>query len=574
MKYILKIISVLLSIGLSLTLYAQKVQKIKNSDDYENAKYDLEQCFENRSFDIIIQVLGKKELDENLSMRDYYLLARAYAGIEKYSNGYTLSVQMMKKCKVNKDTVNYLVAYNLLVENLTDMGKVQEAISYCENAESLFRIQDSLAFQRLCFKCGVIYYYNKEHKKAYEIYNKITKKEYRELPVYIGNYGLILTGLEKWEEAIENYKQSITTNRKINDIDDLNITFSNIALNYIKLQKWNLAKKYLDSARFSFTEKSQIRGYKTLNENYFLLYKYQGKLDTAAEYLQRVHDWNEEIFRQKINEKMYSLENSTTREKNLKKKVKTIDDELITSQKQKLWGAVILLLIILVLLSLVFFFAYNRMKVAHENVLIEQKLLRSQITPHFMFNSLSILQGMILNNESKVSVRYLSKFSKLLRIILENSREKLVPIQKELEALQNYVDLQNMGETHSFEYILKNNLEDHKLLVPPMLIQPFVENAIIHGFKEPIQNPLIKIELSFQENKLMCIIKDNGIGIDHTASKIQNNKQSLATKITSERLSILSKKFKTPSSLQVENRKIYNEKGTQVTLILPYILEK
>ncbi|WP_282087493.1 tetratricopeptide repeat-containing sensor histidine kinase [Aquimarina algiphila] len=553
-------------------------QELKNVENlFEDKNYeDVEQFFKERDYDKVINILGKKEVDSKLSMREYYLLARSYARIGQYSNGYTLAIQMYEKSSAKKDTANLVIAYNLRVENLTDMSKVKEGVRLCDEAGTVFRVQDSIELQKLCFKCGVLYYYDKDYDKAYDTYNKITKKEYRKLPVFTGNYGLVLMGLKKWDEAIVNFKNALKYKYESKDVKEINITLSNIGLAYIKQKKWKEAKVFLDSAHRSFTLESQIRGHKTLNENYFLLYKGQKKIDTALEYLERINDWNEEIFREKINEKIYSLENSNKREHILKKKVKVIDDELITSQKQKLWGAVILLFIILVLLSIVFIFAYNRIRTAHENILTEQKLLRSQMTPHFIFNSLSVLQGMILNNEEKKAVLYLSKFSKLLRLILESSREKLVYIQEELEALQNYMDLQNMGSKNSFKYTLQldDNIQEIGLLIPPMLIQPFVENAIIHGFKNNVEDPEISIEISFKENKLVCLIKDNGVGIDNGEKIPLSDKKSLATKITSERLKIISKKFKVPSGVFIQNRSVFNEKGTQVTLTLPYKIDQ
>ncbi len=553
-------------------------QQFKNVENlFENKNYEyVEQFFKERNYDKVIDILGKKEVDSELSMREYYLLARSYGRIGQYSNGYSLAIQMFKKSSIKKDTANLVISYNLIAENLTDLSKVRDGIRVCEEAAPFFRVQDSLEFQKLCFKCGVLYYYNGDYENAYETYNKITRKEYRKLPLFTGNYGIVLMGLKKWDEAIVNFKNALKYKYDSNDVKEINITLSNIGLAYIKQKKWKEAKIFLDSSHRSFTEESQIRGHKTLNENYFLLYKGQKKIDTALEYLQRINDWNEEIFREKINEKMYSLENSNEREYILKKKVKVIDGELITLQKQKLWGAVILLFIILILLSIVFIFAYNRIRIAHENVLTEQKLLRSQMTPHFIFNSLSVLQGMILNNEENKAVRYLSKFSKLLRLILESSREKLVYIQEELEALQNYVDLQSMGSKNKFKYTLEldDNILDIGVLIPPMLIQPFVENAIIHGFKNNIEKPEISIKISFKENKLICLIKDNGVGIDNEETKPMNNKKSLATKITSERLKIISKEFKVPSGVLIQNRKVFNEKGTQVTLTLPYKIDQ
>jgi len=179
---------------------------------------------------------------------------------------------------------------------------------------------------------------------------------------------------------------------------------------------------------------------------------------------------------------------------------------------------------------------------------------------------------MILNKEDKKAVKYVSKFSKLLRLILESSREKMVPIQEELDAIKNYVDLQNMGRQVPFKYTLSLNekIEDEELLIPPMLIQPFVENSIEHGFKNGVEDAEITIAINFEDEKLFCEIKDNGVGLNLSTEKSSKNKNSLATKITSERLKIISKQYKVESNVLIQDRSVYNEQGTQVLLTLPY----
>jgi sensor histidine kinase YesM len=249
-----------------------------------------------------------------------------------------------------------------------------------------------------------------------------------------------------------------------------------------------------------------------------------------------------------------------------------LNKQLDDSKKEKLWLVIILLGIIIALLSALYLYKYKNIKMAHDNVLAEQKLLRSQMTPHFVFNSLSVLQGMILNKEEQKSAKYLSKFSRLLRLILENSREKLVPLSQELETIQNYVDLRNMKG--SSPVLLNINIDESvsskSLLVPPMLIQPFIENAIVHGFADNSEKSTIDIEISLKQKQLKCIIKDNGIGLEATKNKVKKDKKSLSTQITSERLSILSKELKVAGKVVIIDRKQNSEHGTEVQLILPY----
>ena len=267
------------------------------------------------------------------------------------------------------------------------------------------------------------------------------------------------------------------------------------------------------------------------------------------------------------------LDNAAERETKLTETVETTSKDLEKSQRNLLLGIITFLAVAIVLGSIIFYLKLRNSKAKTQNIITEQKLLRTQMTPHFIFNSLSVLQGMILNKEESKSVSYLSKFSKLLRITLENSRDKTVLLSKELEAVDNYLSLQNIeNEAIDFKLNVDNSIDINTIKVPPMLIQPFVENAIEHAFKNQKENNLIEIKVNLVDSKLTCVILDNGMGIDSSERNSNQNKKSLATKITSERLQYLSKDFKMDGSITIEDRSKFNEKGTQVTIEIPFII--
>ena len=155
-----------------------------------------------------------------------------------------------------------------------------------------------------------------------------------------------------------------------------------------------------------------------------------------------------------------------------------------------------MLLVSILLGAIIFYQKYRNVKSKNKNIVTEQKLLRSQMTPHFIFNSLSVLQGMILNNEDKKAVSYLSKFSKLLRITLENSRDKTVLLSEEITAVENYLALQNLeNEAYLYNINVDLTIDTTSFKIPPMLIQPFIENAIEHAFTSAEQDKKIEVHL-------------------------------------------------------------------------------
>jgi len=146
---------------------------------------------------------------------------------------------------------------------------------------------------------------------------------------------------------------------------------------------------------------------------------------------------------------------------------------------------------------------------------IEMTALRAQMSPHFIFNSLNSIENFMMQNEKILAIDYLNKFARLIRTILENSRQSVVPIAKDMEAMQLYIDLEKLRFEHKFEYQADI---DHLLLtgdyrIPPLLIQPFVENAIIHGIAPSERRDLfLRISVKLLKDHIRYIIEDNGIG--------------------------------------------------------------
>ena len=210
----------------------------------------------------------------------------------------------------------------------------------------------------------------------------------------------------------------------------------------------------------------------------------------------------------------------------------------------------------------------SELQQGYEKVILEQKLLRTQMEPHFIFNTLSTLQSLIRFQEPQKAIDYLNLFSKLLRSNLELSRKEMISLEDEVETIHNYLSLQQARFKDYFTYQIQvpDELEIDALFIPPMLIQPFVENSILHGFDgEKKWHIDIKITELIATKQLQIEIIDNGVGI-HTAPK--KNHKSLSGDIAKERLEILSKKYKIPTDYQILSEE---GKGTTVCLKLPII---
>lgn len=208
---------------------------------------------------------------------------------------------------------------------------------------------------------------------------------------------------------------------------------------------------------------------------------------------------------------------------------------------------------------------------------IQQKALQLQMNPHFIFNSLNAIQSFVIASNTDKAIHYLSKFSQLMRLILSNSRETSIPVKDELTALKHYMDIERLRFDNKFDYELEidNNIDQEFMEIPPMIIQPFVENAIIHGLVHSPDQGHIKISLQLQKNFIFCTIEDNGVG-RKKAQEIRDAsgiiRRSRGMLITRERLEILNKQNKEKFSVQVTD--LHNDSnipsGTRVDINILY----
>ncbi len=176
-----------------------------------------------------------------------------------------------------------------------------------------------------------------------------------------------------------------------------------------------------------------------------------------------------------------------------------------------------------------------------------QQALSQQMNPHFIFNTLNSIQFYIYDNDINSSTQYLSKFSKLMRVILNNSQHDTIPVQKELEAMQLYLELESMRLENQLNYEISTNDVDVELYqIHPLLIQPYVENSIWHGLVHKEGEKNIKIEVRNNKDSILCIIEDDGIG-RQKAMEIREKKNkrhiSYGTNITGKRIDSINKLF-------------------------------
>ncbi len=212
---------------------------------------------------------------------------------------------------------------------------------------------------------------------------------------------------------------------------------------------------------------------------------------------------------------------------------------------------------------------------------VEMSALRAQMNPHFLFNGLNSIKLFVIRNEPKAASDYLTKFSRLIRLILENSKRALVPLSLDLQALRIYVELESLRFTKRFEYEFRIGAEvdTDYVMIPPMLVQPYVENAIWHGLLHK-EDGVGRLSISIRAtpaNRLVIAIRDNGVGRSaalHAKSRSATLKKSLGMDISSERLKKLGEAYDFTAEVTVTDLTSDGQAvGTEVIISLTYLTD-
>jgi hypothetical protein len=303
-----------------------------------------------------------------------------------------------------------------------------------------------------------------------------------------------------------------------------------------------------------------IDNYKLLSDVYYRL----SAPDSAYAYLTQYATLKDSLINRQFYFKLNSLRNESEEQKKTSQINLLNKDNQLKEQKLKQQAtAKNSLLIGLILLLLLGVFIFRTLTLNRRNELQRQKLesekkqaelqqratelemqaLRAQMNPHFIFNCLSSINKFILTNDSDTASDYLTRFSRLIRQVLTNSQLSLIPLSDEIEMLRLFLDMERLRFSESFNYniIYENTIEPETIYIPPMLLQPFCENAIWHGLMHKEDQGKLDIIMSLQNDNLRCIIADNGIGREKAAelkTRSGAKQKSFGLKITTERLSL------------------------------------
>lgn len=386
--------------------------------------------------------------------------------------------------------------------------------------------------------------------------------------------GMAKMRLLQYDDAEKLFNQVLELEDLTDAVDDVAVINAYISLGELYYNKKDLAKsKYYAGKAYGLSEKAgntELRKSSTA-----LSYKVSKKghdYKTALEMYEHLDKLSDSV---KVESSRHALEQQMMRygfeKKELEMKLKAEGEAAVKNN----WLIALSGVVLLLLLGGYFYYRNSRQKQAIallEKNQIKQKLLVSQMNPHFIFNSISNIQGLIRNEQDVDAINYLTKFSSLTRQILENSTENYIALQDEVEMTQNYIAIQQLlyGNAFGYSITVEEGIDTESYFLPPMLTQPFIENAIKHGINGD-KSGFIAIRFFLEGDRLFFEVRDNGKGFGFAHK--QAGHKSMAMAITKERLAGYTgnKDFSVYTENIAGEDKTFS--GAKVVFEIPYIYE-
>jgi tetratricopeptide (TPR) repeat protein len=559
----------------------------------------LENYFEAIKFALKLEPLYRKIADDSkLGYRCYNLTAKLYYQIGDIANA---QLYALKELEI-MESINDNISLSYTLDFLAMLKQSQNQLDECLDLQyKSLKIRNSIGDSVL-----ISYSYNnigssllikEDLRRALDYFYKSLKIKlkyddiYNIAPTY-NNLGYTYQKMNDYDKCLEYYLKSYNFNLQKNDKYGLVTSATNLGNLYVILKKEKDAESYFMEAY----DISVANGYKshiyTITGHLSELYGNIGDYKNAFKMLNlntlyRDSTHNDDIIK-KLSRMEVEYEFRRLREQdsikqaelNLKKKLKY---NIEIRKKEQASYIILIISLVILFLAIILFKRYQSKKKNRETELkqkaleVEKNLLRSQMNPHFIFNAMNSIQSFIASNDEYSAERFLSRFAKLMRLILENSMHQYICLENEISSIRLYLELEQMRFNNKFDFSINidDEIDEENSMVPPMLIQPFVENAIIHGIMHKQGKGKIIINIFDCENEkcLICEVVDNGIGREEAARLKEESgikHKSVGMQLTRDRIQSINREsgFELAFNITdiIENGK---PAGTKAEIFLP-----
>ncbi|WP_298882638.1 tetratricopeptide repeat protein [uncultured Polaribacter sp.] len=588
----------------------------------------------NRKDKPILELLVKKSKEKAYLEGEFYGsngLGRYYRDHSIFNKSITFYKKALGISRVLKDTVSEVKILNSMGSVYRRQDDIRKALNYHKEALDIavhiknpkVSIKKSISISQNSI--GNIYISLKQYKLALNEFKKSIVVQ-RELGHKLGlainhqNIGNAHEELGDLDKALNNYKKSLNYNNQISSkigrvicgysianvlikqkkynkafitVDTvlqtaiqqkdkyyLSNTYSTLGLAQLHLNKLDNAKKNLTTALKIAKEFNVHTIVVKANENLALLYEKQNDFQKAFNYYRIAKEEDAKTLNERnllyVSEIIakYDKEHSENQIKDLAKKNQIA--QLQITRNRNIW---IMVLSILALTTVVFFSISKQKGLKNEKRILslKQDALRSQMNPHFMFNALNSIKLYIIENDQKKATSYLNKFSKLMRKILEASSIQETTLAEEIQTMKLYMSIENIRFSNEIDFniVIDSNLSLETIKIPPLVLQPFLENSLWHGLSSKKEDKKITISIKkVSPEYIQIAIEDNGIGRKASAkikAEKSINRKSIGINLTEDRLLNFSKNLKNDYSItyvDLEDKNIHTT-GTKVIIKLP-----
>ncbi len=535
---------------------------------------------------------ARRSNSENAILNTFKLQAEVFNHFGMIGQSTSVLIKFIDKAEANRDQKNICWGTIQIAEKSFQIRYYNEAKTYYRKALSVAEKNNAIFFKSQIYRgLAEVSLALQEEEEAIGNLDKCIPliKEWEEstnLPLTILTKAKILMFQEEYEQANNELASARSQFELLGDKRGIAKTLHLLGQLFFEQGEMKLSESYFKKSlallqTFEF-DPFRIENHRFLAEIYSSQKDYTRAYFNLEEY-QKYTNINSSISSTKaINEltQMYSRE---LREYRIKEQEQVItnqkkEKELLALKSEKQFSTIILIVIILISIIIIVFFYFRQLKIKQQTQEIEmsQTLLRTQMNPHFIFNAMSVIQSYIYENDPTKSSKFLVSFSRLIRLILENSPKEFITIETEIDILDKYLKTQKLRFENRFNFKITapEELIFKKVLIPPMITQPFVENSIEHGQLNIVENGHIHIEFKQVDNMLFVKIEDNGIGRKESEKKkMKKNHKSMALNITKERVNILNKKYKSKATVEIGDLKEEKYSGTLVELYLPLLNE-
>lgn len=520
-------------------------------------------------------------------------MSSVYGNQGNYEKAFEIAQQALAISQELDDKANIVLSLVEIGKSYRNIGDHASALEYYRKAASWQPWKVHWAYRHLAQSLGDLYCDRKQYDSAWYYYqesfngNPDSKSSKQRLADYYYQRKIYDSAQALYSELAHVLKAGGEGHI---------YTYAILGLGKVYLAKKNypLAKQYAEQALAWSRQKNarlnSLHAYKLLADIYDSL---QQPTQSYSYYKQYVH-LKDEVLNDQLKGKLFEFRRIAEDEKR-NAQIRLLEQERqINEQKLKanqfsrnilLGGLLLLAFLSILVLGYLSLKRKNeklrnekiQRELEHRTTELEMQALRAQMNPHFIFNCLSSINRFILKHEAEKASDYLTRFSRLIRLVLINSQKPLIVLEDEIEMLRLYLEMEQLRFKNAFDYriIYNNDIEPSNVLLPPLLLQPFCENAIWHGLMHKEGPGQLSVEFTMRNNTLNCVISDNGIGrarAGEIKSKSGEKIKSMGIRLTADRLALFNENRSVQHFYRIEDITDAqgNINGTQVILEIRY----